>query len=71
MDHILGLGFFAPLYTLTCPCIWGPASPALDLRTRLTRYLSPPLFPVRLHNLPCVVHLREMPCDAFDIGEFR
>jgi phosphoribosyl 1,2-cyclic phosphodiesterase len=72
MDHIQGLGFFAPLYTPDLPVhIWGPASPTLDLRTRLTRYLSPPLFPVRLHDLPCVIHLHEMPCAAFDIGEFR
>src|SRR5438045_7364513 len=31
--------------------VWGPASTTEDLRTRLTRYLSPPLFPVRLRDL--------------------
>lgn len=31
--------------------IWGPPSATESLRTRLTRYLSPPLFPVRLRDL--------------------
>jgi len=35
------------------------------------RYLSPPLFPVRLRELPCRLVLHEMPCADFDIGEFR
>ena len=30
----------------------GPASPTLNLERRLSRYLSPPLFPVRLRDLP-------------------
>jgi len=56
MDHIQGLGFFTPLYDPAVEVhIWGPASTTLDLRTRLTRYLSPPLFPVRLRDLSAVV----------------
>ena len=47
MDHIQGLGF-SPLFEPGRPIhIWGPPSTTQDLRTRLTRYLSPPLFPVR------------------------
>ncbi len=54
MDHIQGLGFFEPLYESAREIhIWGPPSPTLDLRTRLARYLSPPLFPIRLRDLPC------------------
>jgi phosphoribosyl 1,2-cyclic phosphodiesterase len=72
MDHIQGLGFFAPLY---CPDvdvhIWGPASTQLSLRARLMRYLSPPLFPVSLRELPCCLHLHEVPCGDVEIGEFR
>lgn len=46
MDHIQGLGFFRPLFEPGREIhIWGPPSTTLDLRTRLTRYLSPPLFP--------------------------
>src|SRR5437899_10586525 len=49
MDHIQGLGFFAPLRRPNTEVhLWGPASTPLQLRERLSRYLSPPLFPVHL-----------------------
>jgi phosphoribosyl 1,2-cyclic phosphodiesterase len=54
LDHIEGLGFFAPLFRREIEMhIWGPASTTLDLRARLSRVLSPPIFPVRLRDLPC------------------
>jgi phosphoribosyl 1,2-cyclic phosphodiesterase len=72
LDHIQGLGFFAPLYRPGFEVnIWGPASIQLSLQERLMRYLSPPLFPVRLRELPCNLHLHEVPCGEVDIGEFR
>lgn len=53
MDHIQGLGFFLPLFDPGVEThIWGPASTTLSLDERLSRYLSPPLFPVRLRELP-------------------
>ncbi|HVF32963.1 MAG TPA: MBL fold metallo-hydrolase [Acidimicrobiales bacterium] len=62
LDHILGLGFFAPLFdTRNVVHIWGPGSTTLDLRRRLTRYLSPPLFPVALRELPCRLQLHDVP----------
>jgi phosphoribosyl 1,2-cyclic phosphodiesterase len=46
MDHIQGLGFFPPLYNPAVEVhLWGPASSTLSLEGRLSRYLSPPLFP--------------------------
>jgi phosphoribosyl 1,2-cyclic phosphodiesterase len=55
MDHIQGLGFFAPLFRDDVDVrVWGPAASA-DLPSRLTRYLSPPLFPVRVRDLRSVV----------------
>lgn len=72
MDHIQGLGFFAPLRRAGWEVhVWGPGSTTLDLRTRLSRYLSPPTFPVLLRELPCQLHLHEVPCGDFEIGEFR
>jgi phosphoribosyl 1,2-cyclic phosphodiesterase len=72
MDHIQGLGFFAPLYRSDVEVnIWGPASTQLSLLARLMRYLSPPLFPVGLRELPCKLMLHEVPCGEVDIGEFR
>ncbi len=62
MDHIQGLGFFRPLFTSGRPIdIWGPPSTTQDLRSRLTRYLSPPLFPVRIRDFSAHVELHDAP----------
>ena len=67
MDHIQGLGFFAPLYDPDVEThLWGPASTTLDLRGRLVRYLSPPLFPVHLRDLPCNLVLHQVPRGRFE-----
>jgi phosphoribosyl 1,2-cyclic phosphodiesterase len=71
MDHIQGLGFFAPLYRPDIEVhIWGPASSTLPLEARLSRYLSPPLFPVHLRDLPGIT-CHELPNGPFEIGPFR
>jgi phosphoribosyl 1,2-cyclic phosphodiesterase len=70
LDHILGLGFFAPLFrpdlTIT---IWAPPS-ATSLLDRLGRYLSPPLFPVRLRDVACELELRDATEEPVVRGEF-
>jgi phosphoribosyl 1,2-cyclic phosphodiesterase len=72
MDHIQGLGFFRPLDQQGQEVhIWGPPSTTLDLRARLARYLSPPLFPVRLRDLPCRLTLHDVPTESFQIGGFK
>lgn len=69
MDHIQGLGFFAPIFRRGCEIhVWGPPSPTLDLRTRLTRYLSPPLFPIRLRDLRANFEFHDAPLEPFRIG---
>jgi phosphoribosyl 1,2-cyclic phosphodiesterase len=71
MDHIQGLGFFGPLYHPGIQVhIWGPASSTLPLDARLSRYLSPPLFPVHLRDLPRI-SCHEVPRPTFAIGPFR
>jgi ribonuclease BN (tRNA processing enzyme) len=69
LDHIQGLGFFSPLFEAANEVhVWGPSSTTLDLRHRLTRYLSPPLFPVALRELPCRLELHDVPLGvAFDV----
>jgi len=53
MDHLQGLGFFRPLFAPGLDVhIWGPASPVQSLADRIALYLSPPLFPVRLADIP-------------------
>ncbi|MBI3990435.1 MAG: MBL fold metallo-hydrolase [candidate division NC10 bacterium] len=72
MDHIQGLGFFKPLDQPGQEVhIWGPPSTTLDLRARLARYLSPPLFPVRLRDLPCRLTLHDVPLGDFEIGGLK
>lgn len=72
MDHILGLGFFGPLFNPAVDVhIWGPASATQSLGDRLSRYLSPPLFPVLLRDLPGRRELHHVPCGRFEIGSFR
>ena len=72
MDHILGLGFFTPLRSPAYEVhLWGPAHVARALGLRLSRYLSPPLFPVHLRDLPCTLTLHEISKEEFDIVEFR
>lgn len=72
MDHIQGLGFFAPLFRQDLEAhIWGPPSATQDLRTRLSRYLSPPLFPVRLRDLASRLELHNAPDQPTHIGPFE
>lgn len=72
LDHIQGLGFFGPLLRPDCEVhIWGPASATLTLRERLSRYLSPPLFPVYIRDMPAYVQLHEVAGETFQIGEFK
>ncbi len=68
MDHIIGLGFFGALYEPGLEVhLWGPPSATHSLHDRLTRYLSPPLFPVRLRELPCRLTLHDAPPGPFEI----
>ncbi len=72
MDHILGLGFFSPFFDATKEVhIWGPMSKSETLRSRLSRYLSPPLFPVLLRDLPCKIVFHEIGKSNFEIDNFK
>lgn len=67
MDHIQGLGFFSPLFHDDVAVrVWGPAAQT-DLPSRLARYLSPPLFPVRLRDLRSV-EFRSVPDRPIQVG---
>lgn len=70
MDHIQGLGFFRPLFDPTIAThIWGPVSTTKSLAQRLTRYLSPPLFPVLLRDLPNT-HVHDVHPGTFAVGGY-
>jgi phosphoribosyl 1,2-cyclic phosphodiesterase len=69
LDHIQGLVFFAPAFRPTSEIvIWGPEAPGAPLRDRIARYISAPLSPVDVHELPCDVSFRETPHSEWQIG---
>lgn len=71
MDHVQGLPFFIPLLDPDSEVhIWGPISTTQTLRQRLSRYLSPPLFPIRVRDLPNV-YFHDVPPGSFDVGAFH
>ena len=72
MDHIQGLGFFKALFEPGMDVhIWGPVSSSQTLHARLSRYLSPPLFPVLIRDLPCKLTFHEIANSHFTIGPFN
>lgn len=72
MDHVQGLPFFAPLRQAGVEVhIWGPASTTLSLRSRLLRYLSPPLFPISVRDILSDLHFHELLYDTIEVGEFN
>jgi phosphoribosyl 1,2-cyclic phosphodiesterase len=69
MDHIQGLMFFAPAFSPTAEIeIWGPEAPDASLRDRIARYISAPLSPVEVRELPCHVSFNEAPHTEWQIG---
>ena len=72
LDHIQGLVFFEPLFRAQAEIvIWGPASPEASLRDRISRYISAPLSPVEVRELPCDVSFRHCPETEWEIGSAR
>lgn len=60
LDHIQGLMFFAPLFDPTVQVtIWGPTIPGRRLRERLGRYISNPLSPIEIRELPAHVKFED------------
>jgi len=69
LDHIQGLMFFAPLFRSDAHVvIWGPEAPDASLQDRIARYISAPLSPVEVRELPCDVSFREAPHSEWEVG---
>jgi phosphoribosyl 1,2-cyclic phosphodiesterase len=68
-DHIQGLMFFAPLFDPDVDVtVWGPPAAGRALRERLARYISSPLSPVEIRDLPAHVHFEDAPSSPWRIG---
>jgi phosphoribosyl 1,2-cyclic phosphodiesterase len=69
LDHIQGLMFFAPAFWPESEItIWGPASPEASLQDRVARYISAPLAPVEVRELPSQVSFREAEAVQWEVG---
>jgi ribonuclease BN (tRNA processing enzyme) len=71
MDHIQGLGFFKPFFIHGLKIhLWGPPILGESMRSNIGRYLSPPLFPVHVRDIPCDLTLSDVPREDITIGDF-
>jgi len=69
LDHLQGLGFFRPLFGADREIeLWGPSSPVQPLAERIAMYLSPPLFPVHLDEVPARLAFHDAPDQPVTIG---
>jgi ribonuclease BN (tRNA processing enzyme) len=69
LDHIQGLMFFPPCFRSESEItIWGPASPEASLEDRIARYISAPLSPVEVRELPCEVSFLDTPASEWQLG---
>jgi ribonuclease BN (tRNA processing enzyme) len=69
LDHIQGLMFFPPCFEAEAEItIWGPSSPEASLEARIARYISAPLSPVEVRELPCDVSFHDCPASEWEIG---
>jgi phosphoribosyl 1,2-cyclic phosphodiesterase len=72
MDHIQGLAFCKPLFTPGREVhIWGPGGSSEPLISRLNRFLSPPLFPIPLRDVPSKLTIHELSEEPFTFGGFK
>jgi phosphoribosyl 1,2-cyclic phosphodiesterase len=70
LDHIQGLMFFPPCFRSDAEItIWGPSSPESSLEDRVARYISAPLSPVEVRELPCSVAFRDAPATEWKIRD--
>ncbi|MGZ4333078.1 MAG: MBL fold metallo-hydrolase [Gaiellaceae bacterium] len=68
LDHVEGLGFFAPLFVPGCSItIWGPHQEGSSLAERVAGYLSPPFFPRHFEEFPSRVEFVECGEEAWQL----
>jgi len=68
LDHIQGLMFFAPLFDPEVEVtVWGPPAAGRSLRKRLARYISNPLSPIEIGELPAKVTFEDVPGPSWSL----
>jgi len=72
LDHLEGLGFFLPLWQPETELhLWGPPSPTRTLEERIARYLSPPLFPIDVSDVPATLVFHDVPDEPWELAGMR
>ena len=72
MDHLQGLAFFAPLWEDDTDLhVYGPRHPTRTLRDRVANYLSEPLFPIHLSDVPSRPEFHEVHEDELTLGSAK
>ena len=72
LDHIQGLMFFNPFFdSERRSVVWGPWSLSGSLRRQLGRYISAPLSPIEITELPGRVSFETCPETEWEIGGAR
>jgi phosphoribosyl 1,2-cyclic phosphodiesterase len=70
LDHIQGLTFFAPMFDPSVEVtVWGPPAVGRGLRERLARFISNPIFPVEIRDLPARVSFECAPSSPWRVGD--
>jgi phosphoribosyl 1,2-cyclic phosphodiesterase len=67
LDHVTGLGFFAPLFMHKTLRIWGPRLGDIPLADRIAGYLGPPLFPMQFSDIPVTIEVTEVERDTWQM----
>lgn len=68
LDHVTGLGFFAPLFMGTTIRIWGPRLQGKPLAENIAAYLSPPLFPVAFEDIHANIEVIEVSNETWEVA---
>jgi phosphoribosyl 1,2-cyclic phosphodiesterase len=68
LDHIEGLGFFAPFFVEGCSVtIWGPRPGEATLREHIAGYLSPPIFPLPFDQFAASIEFVEVSEETWEL----
>jgi len=69
LDHIQGLMFFEPLFDPGCEVrVYGPAASSGPLLNRLARYISAPLAPIEIRELPAKISFEDVRTGTWSMG---
>jgi phosphoribosyl 1,2-cyclic phosphodiesterase len=69
LDHIQGLMFFEPLFDPACAVrVYGPVASGGPLLNRLARYISAPLAPIEIRELPARVSFEDISTGTLQLG---